>query len=102
MLARIISVLLLIGILYSYAPILAHQDGCPEADHMGGSMGSVKMDCGYSFHCPIVFNTGGSEPLPLPFVGQLIPTPHLLLLKESISDIFHPPKDRPTALILRG
>jgi len=90
MLARITSILVLMAILYSYAPALPG-DGCPEADSMG-SMGSVRMDCGYSFHCPMVFNTGASEQLPLPFWGQLISTPHLLLLKESISGIFRPPK----------
>jgi hypothetical protein len=91
MLVKIASIIAIIGILYSYAPILPHQDGCPGAGHMG-SMGSAKISCGYIFHCPIVFNTGGSEPLPLPFLGQLILTPHFLLLKESTSDIFHPPK----------
>jgi hypothetical protein len=98
MFIKITSILVMIGILFSYVPVLPHQDDCPEGDHMG----SPKVDCGYSFHCPILLNVSVSEPLPLPFLGQLISTPHGLTVKESISGIFHPPKCGSTSLIHRG
>ncbi len=87
---NLIGLLVLITILFSYMPALSFSmDQCPEGSHEG----NMKMDCGYSFHCPMVVNKdilGGNS---LPLNGRLVPGKPLLVVEELIRVIFHPPKD---------
>ena len=84
---RIIGCLLVIGILFSYVPVFS-MDGCPEGSHMG----IMKMDCGSSFHCPMIVDKIVSETSSLPFNGCLVPIKLLLAVDEVAYLIFHPPK----------
>ena len=84
---KIIGCLLIIGILFSYAPVFP-MDECQEGNHMG----HMKTDCGNNFHCPLIFNIPMLEPLPLPISGRLVLTPTLLKIDELTSLIFRPPK----------
>jgi hypothetical protein len=83
---RIIGCLLVIGLLFSYVPAFP-MDECPEGNHMG----NMKMDCGYVFHCPLIFNINIPDHLPLPLNGRLILTPSLFKVDELAHLIFHPP-----------
>ena len=84
---RVRGSLLIIGILFSYVPMIL-MDECPEGNHMG----NMKMDCGYNFHCPLIFNINMPEPLPLPLSGRVVLTTSLLKIDELTSLIFRPPK----------
>jgi hypothetical protein len=84
---RVIGSLLIIGILFSYVPMIL-MDECPEGNHMGNR----KMDCGYNFHCPLIFNISMPEPLALPLSGRVVLTPSLLKIDELTFLIFRPPK----------
>ena len=84
---RVIGSLLIIGILFSYVPMIP-MDECPEGNHMGNR----KMDCGYNFHCPLIFNISMPEPLALPLSGRVVLTPSLLKIDELTFFIFRPPK----------
>ena len=78
----------IVTILFSYVPVFP-TDQCPEGNHMG----NVKMDCGYSFHCPMVVNKNILGTYSLPLNGLLVPAKSLLVVDELIRVIFHPPKD---------
>ena len=93
---KIIGCLLVIGILCSYVPVFS-MDQCPEENHMG----NVKMDCGYSFHCPMIVNKNILGTYSLPLNGRLVPAKPLLVVEELIRAIFHPPKDL-ISLCLQG
>jgi hypothetical protein len=77
----------IITILFSYVPVFS-MDQCPEGNHMG----NVKMDCGYSFYCPMIVNKNILGTYRLPLNGRLVPGRLLLVLDELIRVIFHPPK----------
>jgi hypothetical protein len=84
---KIIGILLIIGILFSYVPILPI-DNCPE----GGHMGNMKLDCGYIFHCPFLSNVGLPESITLPYFGRAVLNSSLLVIDELTHPIFRPPK----------
>jgi hypothetical protein len=84
---KIIGCLLVIGILCFYAPVFS-MDQCPEENHMG----KVKIDCGYSFHCPMIVNNSILGTYRFPFSGRLVPTKPFLVVDELIRVIFRPPK----------
>jgi len=63
-------------------------ESCPEGNHTGNK----QMDCGYSFHCPIVVSIIISEVSSLPFNGRLVTTLFFLKADELPYSIFHPPK----------
>lgn len=86
---KIVGVLLIIGILFSYVPVIP-MDDCPEGNHMG----NMKMDCGNVFHCPLILNGSLQEPFPLPLSGWLILPPILPKVDELAHLIFHPPKNQ--------
>ena len=56
-------------------------------------MGNVKMECGYSFHCPMIVNKNILETYSLPLNGRLVPEKPLIVVDELIRMIFHPPKN---------
>ncbi len=85
---NLIGFLVVITILFSYVPVFS-MDGCPEGHHMG----NIKMDCGYTFHCPMIVieNIPGTNGLPLN--GLLVQAKPLFVVDEVVRVIFHPPKD---------
>ncbi len=84
---KIIGIFLVIGILFSYIPVI-HADRCPEEDHLG----NTKVTCGYLFHCPIFLERKIPEPSSLPLVGLLILMPPSIAIDELADPVFHPPK----------
>ncbi len=87
---NLIGLLVLITILFSYMPAFSFSMAqCPEGNHMG----NVKMDCGCSFHCPMVINKDILGANSLPLNGRLVPGKPLLVLDELVRVIFHPPKN---------
>ena len=91
---KIVGILLVIGILSSYIPMIP-MDDCPA----GGHMGNMKLDCGYIFHCPLISDGNLQEPLPLPLTGRLVLPPVLPKVDELTNLIFHPPENRIINLI---
>jgi hypothetical protein len=95
---KLIGILLIIGILFSYVPVMP-MDDCPEGDHHTGDhqtgarrTGNMTMNCGNCFHCPILSNMSTPDPMPLPLSGRLVVLPFLLKIDEVPFLIFHPPK----------
>ena len=84
---RLIGCLLVIGILFSYLPMFP-MDECPEGSHMG----IMKMDCGSSFHCPMIVDKISSESSALPFRGCVVPIKLSLAVNEFPDPVFHPPE----------
>ena len=64
-------------------------------------MGNAKMDCGYSFHCPMIVDKNVLGTYSLPLNGLLVQGKPLLVVDEVVRGIFHPPKDS-IALCLQG
>ncbi len=101
---KFIGILLVIGIVFSYVPVMSMEncprENCSEAshhpvDHHAGDhpTGNKTMDCcGYTFHCPMLFDINMSDPMPLPLTGRLIVLPPSLKVDEIPYLIFHPPK----------
>jgi hypothetical protein len=87
MAVRIIGSFLVIGIFFSYLPVFPMNE-CPEGNHMG----SMKMDCGSLFHCPMIVDKIFSESSALPLTGCLMPIKLSLAVDEFPDPIFHPPK----------
>ncbi len=86
-----VGFLIIITILVSYMPAFSFSmKGCPEG---GNHTGNVKMDCGYSFHCPMVINKDILGANSLPLSGRLVPGKPLPVVEALIRMIFHPPKD---------
>jgi len=84
---KIIGILLIIGILFSYVPILPMDDS-QESNHAG----NMKLDCGYIFHCPFLSNIGLPESMTLPYFGRAVLNAPLLVIDELTHPIFRPPK----------
>ena len=84
---KIVGILLIIGILFSYVPILP-MDDCQESNHAG----NMKLDCGYIFHCPFLSNIGLPESMTLPYFGRAVLNAPLLVIEELTHPLFHPPK----------
>jgi hypothetical protein len=84
---KITGILLIIGIVFSYVPILP-MDDCQETNHAG----NMKLDCGYIFHCPLLSNLGLPESITLPYFGPAVLISSLPMLDEFIHPIYHPPK----------
>jgi len=84
---KVVGVLLVIGIVFSYIPMIS-TDSCSGGNHMG-----KKLECGYLFHCPLILDGSLQEPLPLPLSGRLVLPPVLPKIDELTNLIFHPPKN---------
>ncbi len=87
MILRIIGVFLIIAILFSYFPMLG-MGSCSEEDH-GGDM---RMNCGYTFHCPVIHHSALPQLSTLSFYGWLRWTGNIGKFEELPKSIFHPPK----------
>ncbi len=86
---KIIGILLIMGILFSYVPIFP-MDNCEQKDHAG----NMKSDCGSLFHCPFLSNLNLSKSFTLPYFGRIVLISSLPVIDELTHPIFHPPKIR--------
>jgi hypothetical protein len=84
---KIIGIVLIIGIVFSYVPILP-MGGCQETNHAG----NMKLDCGYIFHCPLLSSIGPHESMTLPYFGRAVFILPLPTVYEFTRPIYHPPK----------
>lgn len=85
---RTIGIFLIIVILFSYFPMLT-MDGCSEEDH-GGDM---RMDCGYTFHCPVIDHSALPHLSALSIYGWLRWKRNIGKMEELPKSIFRPPED---------
>jgi hypothetical protein len=98
---KLIGLLLIIGMLFTYA-VVPSVVNCPEGHHQQNdrhqrttdhNTGSMQLGCGYSFHCPVLYqfnNTGSSL---LPFVGELVLASTPDKGDNVVQRIFHPPRE---------
>jgi hypothetical protein len=84
---RIVGILLLTGIFFSYLP-MAPMDDCSEGDHVG----NVRTDCGYCPLCPVLISMDVPGHYSLPFAGRLNVPASLSKVDELSFPVFHPPK----------
>jgi hypothetical protein len=84
---KIIGCLLVIAILFSYLPVIPRDD-CPDVDPMG----SMKLDCGNIFHCPLIFSISTSGPTALPLSGRFFLTSFSVKIEGLPRLVFHPPE----------
>ena len=82
---KIAAVFVVIGILFSYTPVI-QMDECPGDNHRG----NMKLDCGYTFHCPLISDGNPQESLPLPLSGRLVSPSALPKVDELTRLVFHP------------
>jgi hypothetical protein len=93
-----IRILIILGILFSYLPVMSLQH-CPEGSHEGNHHeGSPKeegnLNCGYIFHCPFTFNPSFSEPLVILNTEKLVSISPPITFGDLRFPIFHPPEER--------
>ncbi len=84
---KIVGIVIILGILFSYVPIFPMDDCQEEAP-----MGNMKLDCGYIFHCPFLSNIGLSKSMTLPLIGRAVLSSSLPVIDELTHPIFHPPE----------
>jgi len=104
-----IRILIIIGILFSYFPMMPVEH-CPEGNHEGNhheanhQEGSPedqgKLHCGQIFHCPFTFNLGFSEPLVLLNTEKLVSIVPSVTFGDYRFPIFHPPEGEVKETIL--
>lgn len=86
MILRIIGAFIIIAIFFSYFPMDA-MGNCPEEDHSR----NTGMDCGYIFHCPVIYDLIVPQLSILSVNGWLRSMLTLLKVEEFPQKIFHPP-----------
>jgi len=84
---RIIGAFIIIAILFSYLPMDA-MGNCSEEDHSA----NMRMDCGYIFHCPVIYNPALPQLSVLSINSWLRWIPTVGKVEELPRLIFHPPK----------
>jgi len=84
---RIAGIFIIIAILFSYLPIDA-MGNCSEEDHST----NTRMDCGYTFHCPVIYNPAIPQLSVLSINSWLRWMPTAGKVEELPRFIFHPPK----------
>jgi len=90
--------ILIIGILFSYIPVLP-VEYCPEGSHeknhhKGSHKEEGKLNCGYIFHCPFTFNLSFSEPLVILHMEKLVSIAPPTTFGDFRFPIFHPPETK--------
>ena len=86
---KVVGILLITGILFSYVPMFSMND-CQQEDHAG----NMKLDCGYIFHCPFLSVANLSGSVPLPYFGRVVSISSFPVIEELAHPIFHPPEKR--------
>jgi len=84
---RIAGIFIIIAILFSYLPMDA-MENCSEEDHSG----NMRMDCGYTFHCPVIYHSALPQLSALSIHGWLRSIPTSKKIEEMPKFIFRPPK----------
>ncbi len=84
---RIAGVFIIIAVLFSYFP-MEMMGSCSEEDHST----SKRIDCGYAFHCPMIFNPALPLPPTLSINGRLKWMSPTEKVEEFPRFIFHPPE----------
>jgi len=87
MILKIIGTFIIIAILFSYLPMDA-MGNCSEEDHST----NTRMDCGYIFHCPVIYNPALPQLSVLSINGWLRWMPTVGKVEELPRFIFHPPE----------
>ena len=87
MFLKVVRILIVLVILFSYLPIM-HMDGCPYEKRTE----NAKMNCGYTFHCPFISTIIFTEPIALLNLGRMVLITPLPLLEDLEYPIFHPPE----------
>ncbi len=87
---KVLAILVVSAVALSYIPVMP-MDGCPEAHHMG----NTTLDCGYSFHCPILTGLNLLDFAPLPYTGEPVSASSLIKVDGWIFSIFRPPELAP-------
>lgn len=96
-----IRILIILGILFSYFPVMPLQH-CPEGSHEGSHEGNHEgshkeegnLNCGYIFHCPFTFNLSFSEPLVILNTEKLVSISSSITFGDFRFPIFHPPEEK--------
>lgn len=99
-----IRILIIIGILFSYVPVMPVAY-CPEGNpeeshetshegnhHKGSHKEEGKLNCTYGFHCPFTFNLSLSEPLVILHMEKLVSISPSITFGDFRFPIFHPPE----------
>jgi hypothetical protein len=86
---RVVGILLITGILFSYIPMVSMED-CQQEDHAG----NMKLDCGYVFHCPFVSVANIFQSISLPYFGPAVSISSYPVIEELTYPIYHPPEKR--------
>ncbi len=85
---KILRILLILGILFTYYVPMFPMDDCQQESHAG----NMNLGCGYIFHCPFLSNIGLPESMTLPYFGRAVLISLLPMIDELIHPIFHPPE----------
>jgi hypothetical protein len=98
-----IRILIIVGILFSYFPVMSLQH-CPmgsyeenhhDGDHHEGSHKKEgRLNCGYIFHCPFTFSPSFSGPLVILNTEKLLSISPPIMFGDFRFPIFHPPEER--------
>jgi hypothetical protein len=93
-----IGILIIVGILFSYFPVMSFQHR-PEGSHYGNHRkGSHKeegkLNCGYVFYCPFTLNPSFSEPLVTLNTEKLVPISSSITFGDFRFPIFHPLEEK--------
>jgi hypothetical protein len=102
-------VLIMIGILFSYLPVMPVEH-CPEGSHEGNHHEANHQEespkeqgmlhCGQIFHCPFTFNLSFSEPLVILNTEKLESILSSITFGDFRFPIFHPPEGKVKESIL--
>lgn len=84
---KLVGALLVISILFLYAPVMSREE-CSGENHMEG----IRINCGYSFHCPFVDKGEGSGYSRLPFLGQFAMISPVFYLHQLVHLVYRPPE----------
>ncbi len=98
-----IRILIIVGILFSYFPVMSLQD-CPMGSyeenqhdgehHEGSHKEEGRLNCGHIFHCPFTFNSSFSEPLVILNTEKLVSISPPIMFGDFRFPVFHPPEER--------
>jgi hypothetical protein len=87
MFLKMVRILIVLAILFSYIPI-SRMHSCPDEGHMN----NMKMNCGYIFHCPFISNIDFSELTTIPNIGRLVLITSLPFFEDLEYPVFRPPE----------
>ena len=95
-----IRILIVIGILFSYVPVMpveyfpegSHEKNHEGNDHKGSHKEEGKLNCRYIFHCAFTLNLSFSEPLVILHMEKLVSISPSITFGDFRFAIFRPPE----------